>query len=107
MYLPDELWIIVKYFLFHNIKFSKHLKKDKEIITFNKVIKSLPRRLAPRYGPRIMYFPKKKIYKNFYLLRIKNNNFFKIIVVINLPEDYKEKFQIYDKLIRIDYYLDL
>ena len=43
MYFPEELWIIIKYFLFHNIKFSKHLKNDPDIINFNKVINSLPK----------------------------------------------------------------
>ena len=107
MYFPEELWIIIKYFLFHNIKFSKHLKNDPDIINFNKVVINLPKRLAPRYGPRIMYFPHKNIYKYFYLIRIKNYIYTKTTIVSKLPDDYLEKFQQYDKLFRISYFYDL
>ena len=107
MYFPEELWIIIKYFLFNNIKFSKHLKNEPDIINFNKVVNNLPKRLAPRYGPRIMYFPSKNIYKYFYLIKIKNNNYIKTTITSKLPNDYVERFQQYDKFIRISYYLDL
>lgn len=106
MYFPEELWIIIKYFLFHNIKFSKHLKNDPDIINFNKVINSLPKRLVPRYGPRIMYYPRKNIYKYFYLINIKNNVYMKTIIISNLPKDYLEEFEQHDKQIRINYFKD-
>ncbi len=60
MYFPNDLWLIIKDNLFHNIKkHGKHLKNIKEFILFNKVIKSIPIKLIPRYGPRIIYGSKK------------------------------------------------
>ena len=56
MYFPNDLWLIIKDNLFHNIrKHGKHLKNTKEIINFNKTVKSIPIKLIPRLGPRIVY----------------------------------------------------
>lgn len=104
MFFPNELWIIIKYFLFHDIKFSKHLKNDPNIKKFNQVINNLPKRLVPRYGPRIMYYPRKNTYRYYYNIKIKTNIYTKIIIISNLPKDYLEKFEKYDKQIRINYY---
>ena len=54
-----------------------------------------------------MYFPSKSVYKYFYLIKIKNNNYTKTTITSKLPDDYVERFQQYDKLFRISYYLDL
>ena len=60
MYFPDDLWLIIKDNLFHNIrKHGKHLKNTKETIQFNKIVKSIPIKIIPRYGPRIVYGSRK------------------------------------------------
>lgn len=42
MYIPKEIWIIIKLYLFHNIKYGKHNKKNKYIKQYNKIMKILP-----------------------------------------------------------------
>ena len=42
--------------MFHNIKkHGKHLKKDKFVIKYNNVLKSIPRPVIVSTGPRIIY----------------------------------------------------
>jgi len=56
MYFPYELWLIIKDNLFHNIqKHGKHLKIKPDIKKFNMVVKSIPIKIVPRTGPRIVY----------------------------------------------------
>jgi hypothetical protein len=55
-WIIDDIWREIKTFLFHNIKIhGKHLKKEKNIIQFNKVVKSLPIKHIPVAGPRLVY----------------------------------------------------
>jgi hypothetical protein len=105
MFFPEDIWEIIKDFIIHKIKYGKHLKDDVYIKKFNKTIKNLPKRQIPRFGPRIMYIPKKNTYKNLYLIKIKNK-YIRIIITSPLPKDYKEHFDYYDKNIRKDYYLN-
>ena len=56
MYLPNDIWLIVKSFMFHDIKTQgKHLKNDLYIKLYNFIIKLMPPLIIPRSGPRILY----------------------------------------------------
>ena len=107
IYLPDELWKIIKLFIFHNIKYGKHLKKDKFIIQYNNIIKTLPKKCIPTFGPRIIFSPVNTIirtYKYIYYIPLKNNKKYLIIEILILPQDYQYKFKMYDKIISNIYY---
>jgi len=108
-YFPDELWNEIKLFIFHKIKFGKHLKDDKYVHEYNKILKNLPRPKIPRNGPRIIYRSKlrKKIktYRCLYLIPIKKK-YLRIIEIVKIPDDYYENnnYKKYDKLISEEYY---
>tara|TARA_Y100000992_G_scaffold284777_1_gene235199 strand:- start:586 stop:972 length:387 start_codon:yes stop_codon:yes gene_type:complete len=56
MYIIEDIWREIKLYLFHNIKIhGKHLKNDKHIKKYNKVMKQLPIKYIPASGPRIVY----------------------------------------------------
>ena len=55
-WIIDDVWVLIKTYLFHNIKIhGKHLKNDKYVINFNKVVKLIPGIYMPKIGPRIVY----------------------------------------------------
>lgn len=55
-WIVEDIWKEIKLYLFHNIKIhGKHLKNDKNIIQFNKVINSMPLKYIPASGPRIIF----------------------------------------------------
>jgi hypothetical protein len=60
-YIIDDIWSIVKSFLFHNIKKQgKHLKtKNSNVFLYNEVVKSVPTIIKPVTGPRIVYTSQK------------------------------------------------
>ena len=63
-YIIDDVWILIKSFLFHNIKKQgKHLKKEiKHVCLYNKVVKSVPTIIKPVSGPYVVYsLPKNNI----------------------------------------------
>ena len=63
-WIIEDVWREIKSFLFHNIKIhGKHLKKDKNVINFNKVVKSIPGIYMPRIGPRVIYCSAKKPFR--------------------------------------------
>tara|TARA_A100001015_G_scaffold308701_1_gene406776 strand:+ start:550 stop:900 length:351 start_codon:yes stop_codon:yes gene_type:complete len=63
-FIIEELWREIKSFLFHNIKIhGKHLKNDKYVKNFNKVIIKLPRKYIPICGPKIVYQSTGKIFR--------------------------------------------
>jgi hypothetical protein len=109
IYLPNELWNEIKLFMFHNIKYGKHLKNDKYIKQYNKIMKKIPTPKIPRNGPRIIYSSKLrekiKTYKCFYLIPIKKK-YLRIIEIVKIPDDYYENknYIKYDKLISEEYY---
>lgn len=56
MYIIRDIWIIIKHFLFHNIKIhGKHLKNDPFIKKYNSILQTIPKPMIPAYGPRIIY----------------------------------------------------
>jgi hypothetical protein len=56
-YIIDDVWEIIKLFMYHNIKkHGKHLMiDDKNICKYNEVVKSIPIIQIPRSGPQIIY----------------------------------------------------
>jgi len=103
IYIPDDLWTIIKSFYFHKIKYGKHLKNDKYIKKYNNILLDIPKPKVPRNGPRILY--KNSFYKFYYYIKISCFKWKPIIETQKLPNDYKEFFYKYDKEIRIRYYL--
>ena len=56
MYIPDDIWLYIKTFIFHDIKIhGKHLKDDFNIKKYNHIIKYIPNLLKVYDGPRIIY----------------------------------------------------
>ena len=80
--LNKDLISIVKIFLFHNIKYSKHSKLANNIINYNSVMENLPKPMKIiTFGP--FSYIRKKINKKFYYIKkeyvcFKNN---KIIIL--------------------------
>jgi hypothetical protein len=61
VYLIDDVWNYIKEFIFHNIKIhGKHLKDDKNIKKYNKIIKKLPMLIHKAETARIIYNSDKK-----------------------------------------------
>jgi len=56
-YIIDDVWEIIKLFMFHNIKkHGKHLEKGNvNVFLYNEVVKSVPIIKSPRTGPKIIY----------------------------------------------------
>ena len=83
MFIPDDVWNYIKTFLFHDIKIhGKHLKNDKYVKKYNKVVKIFPFLIKKYNGPRIIYNSAKKgtrIVKFVYVLR--HNRIRKLIIV--------------------------
>ena len=107
IYIPDELWKIIKLFIFHNIKYGKHLKKDKYIILYNNIITNLPKRQIPTLGPRIIFSPINSNfinYKYIYFIQLKKNKKYFIYETLKLPENYQFDFKSHDKTIYNNYY---
>ena len=56
MFIVEDVWELIKEYLFHNIKKQgKHLKDDIYIKNYNSILKTLPKMYIPRTGPRIVY----------------------------------------------------
>ena len=115
MFLPDELWLIIKSYMFHDIKTQgKHLKNDIFIKLYNYNLKQMCPLVIPSNGPRIIYDGKNKKYRfvRFLYLRpmkydnLKNMYFnsFRIIVTQLLKENYDDNPKLYSKMINDEYY---
>jgi hypothetical protein len=56
MWIVEDIWREIKTYLIHNIKIhGKHLKNDKYVKMYNKVMKQIPIKYIPASGPRIVY----------------------------------------------------
>ena len=122
MYIIHDVWIIIKNFLFHNIKIhGKHLQNDPSIQKYNSIIKTIPKPMIPAYGPRIIYSsakdsPGRRYIKYIYIV----GHHLKFVSNINrpflkplrsnilteyqiLPADYDLRNQ-YDELLRKKYF---
>lgn len=85
MFFPIELWREICGFLIHNIKkHGKHLQiNNKNIVSFNEVIKNLPKKSIPNNGPRIIFgsqIGRFKIIKFLYNIQIPSWNTYKLII---------------------------
>ena len=112
MELPDDIWYIVKSFLFHNIKqHGKHLKDDNNIKIYNNSIKKFNTSLYESNSVRIVLFEKRDQNKNYFFYRfcyhLIINNINKTIIETGMFNkdvlNYENKEEISDK-IREEYY---
>ena len=70
MELPNDVWYIVKSFLFHNIKQQgKHLKNNNNIKIYNNAIKIFNTSLYASNSVRIVLFEKKDQNKIYFFYR--------------------------------------
>ena len=107
IYLPDELWKLINFFIFHDIKYGKHLKNDKYIIKYNNIIKKLPKKNIPDFGPRILFSPINTSFRNYkyiYFIPLKKNKKYFIFEIMPLHHNYIFAFKKYDQEIFSNYY---
>ena len=107
MNFPDEIWNIIKDNMFHNIqKHGKHLKKDKHIIKYNDVLKTIPHPVIVSTGPRIIYTSSSKETRFVkFIYHIIHKRIHKsLIEYIILPDNYPRYNKIYDIGLRNYYY---
>jgi len=106
-YIVEDVWEIIKEYLFHNIKKQgKHLINNKYIQNYNNTLKSLPKLSIPGNGPRIIYKDNNKDWKIVkFLYYLHYNRWWKLIIYV-LPYQYYfcvgEK--INDELVLDEYY---
>jgi len=89
MELPDDIWYIVKSFLFHNIKqHGKHLKDDNNIKIYNNSMKKINTSLYESNSVRIVLFEKRDKNKSYFFYRfcyhLIINNINKTIIEIGM-----------------------
>ncbi len=107
MYIINNLWLLIKEYLFHNIKKQgKHLKNDPYIKKYNTILTDLPNLSIPRTGARIIYRNNNKDWKIVkFLYHLHYNGWCKLIIY-DLPYQYYfcvgEK--INDQLVLDEYY---
>lgn len=90
MYFPNDVWLIITSFMFHNIKTQgKHLKNDPYIKLYNYIIKLMPPLIIPRIGPRIIYSSATKTIR-----------FIKFIYLRPLKYDFNKKKYIHNYVIK-------
>ena len=105
-YLVDDIWNLIKTYIFHDIKSQgKHLKNDKDIIIYNNILQKLPKPIISRLDNAISYLHKEK--KDFitftYYICVNKNIFIIIVETIPIPKNYHKFLQIYHYLIKFIY----
>ena len=95
-YIIDDIWILVKSFLFHNIKKQgKHLEKgNANVFLYNEVVKSVPTIIKPVTGPRIVYTSDKVakfLYYNVQLRLSRSRPLFNTIIEYVMYDAFKPK----------------
>ena len=99
MFIVEDVWKLIKEYLFHNIKKQgKHLKNDKNIHKYNFILKTLPKMYIPHRGPRIIYNSFKRefrIVKFLYHINHKTWKRSKTIIVIS---PYKHYYGVSEKI---------
>ena len=79
--LNEDLLNILKSFLFHNIKYGKHLKLDKNIINYNNILIMIPKLSnIEAFGP--FSFRRKKINNEVFIIKKEYLKFKKNKIVI-------------------------
>jgi hypothetical protein len=106
IYILDDIWNLIKTYVFHDIKLhGKHLKNDPDIKIYNNIVKNLPKPLISRVGQSITYLRDKNrdVYTFKYYVHIHKNNFIPIIEMMPIPKKYNQLFKVYDYLIKFTY----
>ena len=121
MYVIDDVWLLIKEFIFHNIKKQgKHLKNNINDKNYNVVMQNIPLPTIPSFGPRIVYSSMKNevgrryikycYYVHTHLKRNTNLSYYNIrprsyqmIEMQMLPYDYDLRDE-YDEILRNEYY---
>jgi hypothetical protein len=108
MYLMEDVWGIIKSYMYHNIKIhGKHLKNDPYIIQYNQVIKNIPKPTVPINGPRIIFTSAKKNIRFIrFIYHLDVFFLWKRTIVEHqlLNEDYDEDCMTHDSLYRQEYF---
>ncbi len=117
VHLIEDIWGIIKSYMFHNIKIhGKHLKNDPYIIKYNQVMKNIPKPNVPINGPRIIYssmtkstrFIKFIYHFNFFFKKYHPYNFYlnsrTIVETQILKQGYDAEYLTYDSLFREEYF---
>ena len=117
MFLVEDIWLIIKSYLFHNINIhGKHLKNDPFIKKYNEIIKNLPKPSVPLNGPRIVYssmtkktrFIKFVYHFNFFFKKYHPYDFYlnsrTIMETQLLKDSYDESYLTYDSKFREEYF---
>jgi len=104
MFLPEDLWLIVKSYMFHDIKTQgKHLKNDPYIKLYNITLKLMPPLIIPRSGPRILYSSvtnTQKVLIDNQRLSTKNIRFVKFLYLRPIKYIFDKKKYVHNLLIR-------
>lgn len=106
IYILDDIWNLIKTYIFHDIKLhGKHLKNDPDVKIYNNIVKNLPKPLISRVGQSITYLRDKNrdVYTFKYYIHIHKNNFIPIIETMPIPKKYNTLFKVYDYLIKFTY----
>ena len=117
VHLIEDVWTIIKSYMFHNIKIhGKHLKNDPNISNYNKVMKNIPKPSVPINGPRIIYssmtktnrFIKFVYHINFFYKKHKPYNHYlnsrTILETQILKDGYDTEYLTYDSKFREEYF---
>ena len=107
MYIINDIWKLIKEYLFHNIKKQgKHLKNDQYIKKYNLILTDLPKLHIPGNGPRIIYNSLNKDWRIVKFLYYLHYNGWNKLIIYVLPFQYYfcvgEK--VNDQLVLDEYY---
>jgi|UniRef100_A0A6C0C2A6 hypothetical protein len=117
MHLIEDIWGLIKSYMFHNIKIhGKHLKNDPDITKYNQVMDCIPKPSVPINGPRIIYssmtnsvrFIKFVYHFNFFFKKHQPYNYYlhsrTIIEVQMLKDGYDGEYLTRDSKFREEYF---
>lgn len=73
--IPYDIWVEIRSFIVHDIKtHGKHLKRDKNVICYNNVLKTMPR-FCPSPNPQIVFNRREKSFHTVkYLYNVVHKN---------------------------------
>jgi hypothetical protein len=84
MYFPNDIWLLIKSFQYHNIKIhGKHLKNDPSVTSYNCVVKDIPTPKILPVGPCIVYcsqYKRPRLVKFIYCLPVFRQNAYKLVI---------------------------
>jgi len=86
MYIIEDVWNYIKDYLFHSIRYSKHLGNDVYIKRYNLIIKNLPIYNNDNVTPKFIYNELRKLVKSVYHVNIPNKNSYITLLEYKLYE---------------------